>query len=55
MIDLCPIRGKTPEPVKASYEAWSINCCGLSAVDPCFMDVLIKWRDLVATYERVKP
>ena len=47
MIDPCPICGKQPEPVKASYETWSIVCCGLSAIDPWFISVLLKWREVV--------
>jgi len=53
----CPICGKITEPYKPqeTLTLWKIECCGLSVVDPCFMDVLIKWRDLVTMYERVKP
>ena len=52
MIPACPICGKVPELIKASYEAWSINCCGLSVVNPWFIGVLMAWRDLVAMYEK---
>ena len=55
MTEPCPVCHKVPEPVKASYEAWSINCCGLSVVDPWFIGVLTAWRDVVKLYERVKP
>ena len=47
MIDPCPECGKVPEPVKASYEAWTIQCCGLSATDSWFISVLLKWRNVV--------
>ena len=51
MIDPCPICGQVPEPVKASYEAFTIACCGLFATDPWFISTLLKWRKLV---ERIK-
>ena len=54
MIDPCPICGQVPEPVKASYEAFTIACCGLSATDPWFISVLLKWRDVVTMYGKVK-
>ena len=44
MIEPCPECGKVPEPVKTTYEAWSITCCGLSATDPWFMGAIRYWR-----------
>jgi len=52
MIEPCPECGKKPEPIKASYEAWTIACCGLSATDPWFVSVILIWRDVVDIHKK---
>lgn len=56
-IDPCPNCYKTliPQKPTESLFVWQIQCCGLSATDPWFRDVIIKWADVVAMYGRVKP
>ena len=54
MIEPCPICHKVPEPVKATWQAWTIECCGLSAIHPWFAGVIANWADVVTMYERIE-
>lgn len=53
MIDPCPVCGKTPEPVKASYEVFNTEHCGIKGKPhPWFMGAIRNWNRAVKEWRK---
>ena len=48
MIEPCPICGKVPVPVKASWDAFQVECCGIKGrAHPWFMGAIRYWNRVI--------